>query len=183
MTDRQLVVTYLDPKRVKPSPHNAMKHSPEQIEQLAASMKAFGFTQPLLIDEKRMLIAGHGRLKAAMSLNLDRVPTITLAGLTPQKKRALMLADNRIPRNAEWDEKRLARELRALDGADMDLKELGFSAGELDRILEAVDGKDQGNVEYRESYSVIVEVPNEKSQAGLLKRLIKEGYKCRALVS
>ncbi|SDM31358.1 ParB-like nuclease domain-containing protein [Methylobacterium phyllostachyos] len=111
---------------------NARTHSPEQVAQLAAAIDRFGFTQPLLVDERDVIIAGHGRLAAAKSLGMQDVPVIRVTGLTDAERGALVLADNRIALNAGWDEKLLAEELRSLQDAigtgDLDLGDAGLEA-------------------------------------------------------
>jgi DNA modification methylase len=119
-------------------PGNARVHSAAQIEQIKASMLAFGFTNPLLVDEHGTLIAGHGRLEAALALGIARVPVIVLKHLSAAQKEALRLADNRIAENATWDQALLREALAAVQAApDLDLAALGFSAAELDDILAA----------------------------------------------
>jgi len=119
-------------------PGNARVHSAAQIEQIKASMLAFGFTNPLLVDEHGVLIAGHGRLEAALALGIARVPVIVLRHLSAAQKEALRLADNRIAENASWDQALLREALAAVQAApDLDLAALGFSAAELDDILAA----------------------------------------------
>ncbi|PWS36216.1 DNA modification methylase [Falsiroseomonas bella] len=117
---------------------NARVHAAAQIEQIKASMLAFGFTNPLLVDEAGVLIAGHGRLEAAVALGIEKVPTIVLRHLSAAQKEALRLADNRIAENATWDQALLRDALAAARAApDLDLAALGFSAAELDDILAA----------------------------------------------
>jgi len=119
-------------------PGNARVHSATQIEQIKASMLAFGFTNPLLVDEQGVLIAGHGRLEAALALGIERVPVIVLKHLSAAQKEALRLADNRIAENATWDRALLRDALAAVRAVpDLDLATLGFSAAELDDILAA----------------------------------------------
>jgi DNA modification methylase len=119
-------------------PGNARVHSAAQIEQIKASMLAFGFTNPLLADEQGVLIAGHGRLEAALALGIARVPVIVLKHLSAAQKEALRLADNRIAENATWDQALLREALAAVQAApELDLAALGFSAAELDDILAA----------------------------------------------
>jgi DNA modification methylase/ParB-like chromosome segregation protein Spo0J len=119
-------------------PGNARVHGAAQIEQIKASMLAFGFTVPLLVDEAGVLIAGHGRLEAAVALAIEKVPTIVLRHLSAAQKEALRLADNRIAENATWDGALLRDALAAAQAApDLDLAALGFSAAELDDILAA----------------------------------------------
>jgi DNA modification methylase len=119
-------------------PGNARVHGEAQLEQIKASMLAFGFTNPLLVDEAGVLLAGHGRLEAAVALGIEKVPTIVLRHLSASQKEALRLADNRIAENATWDQALLRDALAAVEAApDLDLAMLGFSAAELDDILAA----------------------------------------------
>jgi len=124
---------------IKPNPRNARTHSHRQIKQIVKSIKAFGFTNPVLIDASNLLIAGHGRLEAARNLGLDEVPAIRVGYLSEEQKRALMLADNKIAANAGWDLEILAHELADLSTMDLafDIDLTGFEVGEIDLILEA----------------------------------------------
>jgi DNA modification methylase len=124
--------------RIKTNPRNARTHSKRQIRKIAESMRRFGVTAPLLVDEHNMLIAGHGRLEAAKLRGLSTVPVIVIRGLSDAKKRALMLADNRIAQDAGWDLERLAEELAELpellvdDGLEISVT--GFEPAEIDRL-------------------------------------------------
>jgi DNA modification methylase/ParB-like chromosome segregation protein Spo0J len=121
-------------------PGNARLHGAEQLEQIKASMLAFGFTNPLLVDEAGMLIAGHGRLAAAASLGLEKVPVIVLRHLSAAQKEALRLADNRIAENATWDQALLRDALASVQAAaEIDLASLGFSADELGALMAAAE--------------------------------------------
>ncbi|WP_372623390.1 site-specific DNA-methyltransferase [Falsiroseomonas sp.] len=125
-------------EELRAHPGNARVHSAAQIEQIKASMLAFGFTNPLLVDETGVLIAGHGRLEAAVALGIAKVPTIVLRHLSAAQKEALRLADNRIAENATWDQALLRDALTVAQAAPaIDLAVLGFSAAELDDILAA----------------------------------------------
>ena len=106
--------------------NNSRTHSESQIKQIAASIREFGFTNPILIDEVGTVIAGHGRLLAAQFLNLDEVPTITLEGLTEAQRKAYVIADNNIALNSQWDDEKLSVELQRLTELDFDLDLLGF---------------------------------------------------------
>lgn len=124
-------------KTVRPAEFNARTHSTKQVAQLAAVIQRFGFTNPILIDEYGVVIAGHARLEAAKELELTTIPTITIVNLTPAQKRALALADNRIAQNAGWDEERLTIELKELSvEVDFDLEILGFTTTEIDLRLD-----------------------------------------------
>ena len=128
----------VSPNALKPNPRNARTHSKKQIRQIADSIVAFGFTVPLLIDENPIIIAGHGRLEAAKLVGLNEVPAIVLEGLSEAKKRALLLADNKIADNAGWDRERLAIELpelaELLIDEDLDISITGFEPVEIDQI-------------------------------------------------
>src|SRR5580693_604751 len=105
---------------LKVNPRNARTHSSKQIQQIAASIKEFGFLVPMLIDEDDVILAGHGRAEAARLLKMDTVPTIAVRHLTPARKRAFMLADNRLAELAGWNEELLAVELAELASLDLD---------------------------------------------------------------
>jgi len=142
--DRRLTVTYCDPASLTPDPRNARTHSKKQVEQIAGSIRAFGFTNPILSDPNGALIAGHGRLRAAKQLGLERVPVIELAGLSEAEKKALRLADNKIALNAGWDTEILKLELAdlSLPEFDVDLGLTGFSPGEIDVVFAESDDPD-----------------------------------------
>lgn len=119
-----------------PYARNSRTHSDEQVLQIAASIKEFGFTNPVLIDEDGGIIAGHGRVMAARKLGLVDVPVITMAGLTKFQKMAYIIADNKIALNAGWDDEMLRVELETLNEASFDLSVLGFSDDELGLFLD-----------------------------------------------
>jgi len=114
---------------------NSRTHSESQVTQIAASIREFGFTNPLLVDEQGGIIAGHGRLMAAKKLGMAEVPTITLAGLTTAQKKAYVIADNKLALNAGWDNDLLALEFAELKGLDFDLDLTGFSAEEIAALV------------------------------------------------
>ncbi len=123
-----------------PYARNARTHSDEQVAQIAASIAEFGFTNPILTDGERGVIAGHGRLAAARKLGLKEVPVIELAYLTDTQKKAYILADNRLAMNAGWDDELLKLELTELKDADFDLDLMGFTSDELDRLINGDAG-------------------------------------------
>lgn len=126
---------------LKAAPHNSRTHSAEQVAQIVASMKEFGFTNPILIDEGNEIIAGHGRLAAAQSLGMNDAPCVRLSGLSDAQKRAYVIADNSLPLNADWDIEILRSEVGALQGLDFNIDLLGFDSGFLDSLLtELPDG-------------------------------------------
>jgi DNA modification methylase len=130
-----------------PYVNNARTHSDEQVLQIAASIKEFGFTNPVLVDGDNGIIAGHGRVLAAKKLGLDEVPTIELKHLTKTQKKAYILADNRLALNSGWDNDLLALELGELSDDGFDLNLLGFSpeeitAFEVEEIPEGLTDED-----------------------------------------
>jgi DNA modification methylase len=109
-----------------PYARNARTHSDEQVAQLAASIKEWGWTTPVLIDEDGEIIAGHGRVMAARKLDIDEIPTMTASGWTKAQKQAYVLADNQLPQNAGWDMDLLSVEMKDLDSEGFDLSLIGF---------------------------------------------------------
>lgn len=122
--------------RLVPYDRNARTHSSEQIAQIAASIQEFGFTNPILVDGKDGIIAGHGRLQAARELAMDTVPVVVLDHLTPAQKRAYVLADNKLALNAGWDDELLAEEITALQLEDFELSTLGWSDSDIADMLD-----------------------------------------------
>ena len=118
-----------------PYAKNSRTHSPEQVAQIAGSIREFGFTNPVLIDEQNSIIAGHGRVMAARKLNMPDVPCIRLVGLTETQKRAYVIADNKLALNAGWDNELLALELKELEDAGFDMELTGFSDEEIATLL------------------------------------------------
>lgn len=115
--------------------NNSRTHSDEQVAQIAASIKEFGWTNPILVDGDKSIIAGHGRLLAARKLGMDTVPTIELANLTETQKKAYIIADNKLALNAGWDDQLLTIELNDLMADGFALELLGFDKDELNNLL------------------------------------------------
>jgi DNA modification methylase len=133
-------IEHLSPNELKPYKHNSRTHSKQQVRQLAASIRKFGFSSPILVDSSNTIVAGHGRAEAARLLGLTTVPVIRITHLKPDEIRALRLADNKIASDAGWDENLLAAELRELEqslGNDITLT--GFSVAEIDIALGSAD--------------------------------------------
>ena len=132
---RDLDVRLMSVTDLTPYARNSRTHSDEQVAQVAASIKEFGWTNPILIDEDNGIIAGHGRLQAAQRLGESEVPTITLTGLSEAQKRAYVIADNKLALNAGWDNEMLAVEIADLleDGFDLGLT--GFDGDEINSLL------------------------------------------------
>jgi DNA modification methylase len=137
--ERRLQVEYWSLNRLIPYANNARIHSDSQVAEIAGSIRAFGFSSPILVGEDGDVIAGHGRLAAARKLGMTEVPVVVLRGLTELQRRQLVLADNRIALNAGWDVEMLKLELSDLSGLGADLSALGFTAKELSRALTRVE--------------------------------------------
>lgn len=121
--------------RLQPYAKNARVHSEAQIEQIAAAIREWGWTIPILADEKGIVIAGHGRLEAAKRLELDVIPVIVARGWTAAQRRAYTIADNKLALNATWDDALLRVELKELEALSIDLQSMGFTAGELAELF------------------------------------------------
>jgi len=117
---------------------NSRTHSAEQINQVAASIKEFGFTNPILIDKTGEIIAGHGRVLACKQLGIELIPCIRLDHLTDAQKRAYVIADNKLAENSGWDEAVLAREFEALLAQEFNVALLGFSEKEAGQLLQFI---------------------------------------------
>jgi DNA modification methylase len=145
---RPLTVVYRPTASLVPDPRNARTHPKKQVAQIVASIRAFGFTNPILADPHGKLIAGHGRLLAAKEMELAEVPVIELSGLTQAQARALRLADNKIALNAGWDMEVLKLELAdlALPEIEIDLALTGFASGEIDVILKHAPDPDDEQI-------------------------------------
>jgi hypothetical protein len=132
---RNLEIRYVRLEELTKYDQNTRKHSDKQLDQIARSMEEFGFTNPLLITENQMVIAGHGRLAAAELLGYEMVPTITIDQLTEDQIRAYVITDNQIALNAQWDLDLLAEQIELLDKNSFDLDLLGFGENELANML------------------------------------------------
>lgn len=146
MSILQNSIELLSISTLKPYPKNARTHSKKQVRQIADSITRFGFTNPVLIDNENTILAGHGRVEAAKLLARHEVPCIRLEYMTPQQKRAYVLADNKLALNAGWDEELLAEELKELliqDEFTIDIT--GFSIAEVDHIIEGNPNEETGD--------------------------------------
>ena len=118
-----------------PYARNSRTHSDEQVAQIAASIREFGFTNPVLVDNDGGIVAGHGRVMAARRLGMAAVPTVNVGWLTEQQRRAYVIADNQLAMNAGWDSMALTAELADLQDIGFDIGILGFDAEVLDGLL------------------------------------------------
>ncbi|MCA8881917.1 MAG: ParB N-terminal domain-containing protein [Rhodobacteraceae bacterium] len=138
-------IEYIATADLRPWATNARTHSKKQIRQIADSIEAFGFTNPILIDERRTILAGHGRVRAARLLGMDRVPCLRLDHMSEAERRAYVIADNKLALNAGWDDDLLAQELGVLLEAEFDVSLTGFTIAEVDGLIEAQAPEEPGD--------------------------------------
>lgn len=143
---------FADVKSLIPCARNARTHSDMQVAQIAASIKEFGFLNPIVITEDNTILCGHGRLMAAQKLGLKKVPCVKESHLTETQRRAFIIADNKLSLNAGWDNELLSVELSELQGADFDLELLGFDEKELSQLF------DEGNEIQEDDFDVDAEL-------------------------
>ena len=184
--------TKINIDEIKPYERNARIHSSKQIKQIMEAIKAFGFTNPLLIDDENNLIAGHGRLEAVKQLNiidfkdnpLKELPAIVISGLSEADKKALIIADNKIAENASWDYDLLQAEFQELEAINYDLDLMGFD--NLDEILGAdidveQETKEIKEVEINQKYELLIKCKDEKELEQAYNENVEKGYECKVL--
>lgn len=171
---KELNIKYMNIRDLKPYKKNAKKHSKEQVEQIANSIKEFGFTQPVIIDKNNEVVAGHGRILGAKKAGLKQVPTVCLEELTEEQIKAYRLVDNKL-NESDWDYGLLDEELENLIG-DMDMDLFGFDTD--DYIKQSIETE---KVEFETSKRarVIVDFENKKGAERLYKKLVERGYICQ----
>lgn len=169
-------IVYKSIKELKPYKKNAKKHPKEQVEQIANSIKEFGFTQPVLIDKNNYVVAGHGRILGAKKAGLKEVPTLCLDDLTEEQIKAYRLADNKL-NESEWDFNLLDEELGMLSD-DIDLSLFGFDTEIMDD--DEIEKQMEKEVKFRtkEKHLVIVPCKSEKETKKVQKEIEQLGYKC-----
>jgi ParB-like chromosome segregation protein Spo0J len=170
-------------EKLIPYARNSRTHSDEQVAQIAASIKEFGWTNPILVDGEAGIIAGHGRLAAARKLGLKKIPVIELSHLTPTQKKALIIADNKLALNAGWDSDMLALEFEELNIEGFDLDLLGFDETEINKLNEnenyddeIKEVKDDGNRNL-----LLIETISEIELQKLFNELNERGFQCKIM--
>jgi hypothetical protein len=158
----ELQIEYKNIDELIPYINNSRTHSDTQVGQIAGSIKEFGFANPILIDGENGIIAGHGRLLAAKKLGMKKVPVIELHGLDEIKKKAYIIADNKIALNSGWDNELLALELNDLLSNDFSLDILGFDKLDLDELLKTKDEEKSDNPYTTNVQAPVYEVTGEK---------------------
>ncbi|RCX20893.1 ParB-like nuclease family protein [Anaerobacterium chartisolvens] len=150
-------IELIDISMLKPYERNSRTHSESQLQKIADSIKEFGFTNPVLIDNDNSIIAGHGRVIAAGLLKMDRVPCIRIGYMTKAQKKAYIIADNKLAEQAGWDEELLRIELGELNSLDYDIGVIGLSEGEIKKLLEPPEKKEpSSNVKKKKNDSVFI---------------------------
>ena len=180
-----LSIEYRNINDLIPYVNNSRTHSDEQVTQIAASIKEFSFTNPILIDEQGGVIAGHGRIMAAKKLGLEQVPTITLAGLTEAQKKAYVIADNKLALNAGWDFDLLRVEIEQLQELDFDVSLIGFDDVEINNIFGIIDNneleQELDNINDETKYLLLIEYDNERQLEKAFNEAQERGFKCKII--
>ena len=173
-----LQIQSIDVEKLIPYVNNARTHSNQQIDQIAASIKEFGFINPVIVDKEHGIIAGHGRVLAAKKLGLNQVPTIKAEHLTELQKKAYILADNKLAELAGWDYDLLKIELQALHELDFDVNIAGFDS--YDFLVQNQEIKeDINNKQEFGKYILEIEFPNADAMLEVEQKFSQEGYICR----
>lgn len=159
-------------EKIKPYFKNAKIHPLEQIKAIARSISQFGFNQPIVIDEKNVVIVGHGRLEAAKMLEMKEVPVLVVP-LTPDQAKAYRLADNKL-NESDWNMELVQQELAELAAEDYDVTITGFAL-----IDPTINGADNEQEQTSKKYEVIVEAKSERNAQEICDQLSKMGHVCR----
>jgi hypothetical protein len=168
--------------KIIPYGRNPRTHSDEQIKLLANLMLRYGVDQPIVVDEKSVILKGHGRRLAALRAGLDSFPVVVQRGLSDNDKRALRIADNQSALLSGWDSELIQMEIGELKLAAFDLPLLGFSNAQLMRF-NGEENQDTSPQLGALTYAVVIRCQSEDEQRGLLERFGKEGMVCEALIS
>lgn len=184
----KLRVKWVKVDALSPYANNPKEHPPAQVAQIANSIEAFGFNDPIAVDDNNEIIEGHGRLLAAQKLNLTKVPIIELGHLSEAEKRAYALAHNKLTLNTGWDAELLSQEFESIELDDLTLT--GFSDDEIQQLLgkelttdDSNDGDSEPvSIDYENQYGVIVHCDNEEHQQRVYDELNQAGYDCKVVV-
>lgn len=180
----KLKITYKPVADLIPYARNSRTHSDAQVAQIAASIKEFGFTNPILLDGDNGIIAGHGRVMAAQKLGETQVPTIELGYMSETQKRAYIIADNKLALNAGWDEQMLALEIQDLKDVGYNLELLGFDLNELQSIDDNDDEKDEKEINSpidENRNLLMIECKGERELEVLFEEMQQRGFECKIL--
>jgi ParB-like chromosome segregation protein Spo0J len=171
-----------------PYVNNSRTHSEEQVTQVASSIKEFGFTNPILVDNEGGIIAGHGRLLAARKLGMDEVPTIVLSGLSDAQRKAYVIADNQLALNSGWDFELLKIEIEGLDELGFDIEIMGFDDDFLPTML-ADDAMEEAEImaqdlseKVGDGFELIITCDSEQSLESAYQKANDMGWVCRTSI-
>ncbi len=180
---KKMKIQEIEIEKLIPYARNSRIHSDEQVAQIAASIKEFGWTNPILVDGEAGIIAGHGRLAAARKLGLKKIPVIELSHLSPTQKKALIIADNKLALNAGWDNDLLSLEIEELNLEGFDIELLGFNKTEIDKLFENENDdekikeiSDDGNRNL-----LLIETISEIELQKLFDEMKERGYECKIM--
>lgn len=178
----KLKIQYKPIQDLIPYARNSRTHSDAQVAQIAASIKEFGWTNPVLLDGKNGIIAGHGRVMAAQKLGETEVPTIELSHMDENQKRAYIIADNKLALNAGWDNEMLALEVADLKDAGYDLGLTGFSLDEIAALNGDADIDEDFKEPIDESRNLLmIECQGERELETLYEEMQQRGFECKIL--
>jgi ParB-like chromosome segregation protein Spo0J len=178
----KLKIQYKPIQDLIPYARNSRTHNDAQVAQIAASIKEFGWTNPVLLDGTNGIIAGHGRVMAAQKLGETEVPTIELSHMDENQKRAYIIADNKLALNAGWDNEMLALEVADLKDAGYDLGLTGFSLDE----IAALNGDENIDEDFKEPIDesrnlLMIECQGERELETLYEEMQQRGFECKIL--
>jgi len=180
---QKLKITYEKIDALKPYEKNAKEHPPEQIEQIVNSIKAFGFNDPIAVDDDFIIIEGHGRLLAAQAMDLKEVPIIKLGHMSEDEKRAYILIHNKATMNSGFNLDLLQEELMHINSSDLDLELAGFSIEDLHTLDDIDDINDDlydtgADMEDEKAITLKVTFDNEEQKVNLKEELLSRGFAC-----
>ena len=164
-----------------PYARNSRTHSDTQVAQIAASIKEFGWTNPVLLDGENGIIAGHGRVLAAQKLGETKVPTIELSHMDENQRKAYIIADNKLALNAGWDDAMLALEISDLQDAGYDLGLTGFTAEELNLLDDDKEEKEINEPVDESKNTLLIECIGERELEILYQEMQERGFECKIL--
>lgn len=178
----KLKIQYKPIQDLIPYARNSRTHNDAQIAQIAASIKEFGWTNPVLLDGTNGIIAGHGRVMAAQKLGETEVPTIELSHMDENQKRAYIIADNKLALNAGWDNEMLALEIADLKDAGYDLGLTGFDLDEIAALNGDIDVEEDFKEPIDESRNLLmIECQGERELETLYEEMQQRGFECKIL--
>ena len=172
----KLEVVYKNIDTLIPYINNSRTHSDEQVAQIAASIKEFGWTNPVLMDGENGIIAGHGRVLAARKLGQTEIPVIELEHLSEIQKRAYIIADNKLALNAGWDEDILALELKDIENLGFDLSIIGFDEAEIKK-----ENNDDVIINDESRNLLMIELSSEQELQTIFEEMQERGFDCKIL--